>query len=389
MSKSFHILLVLVALILGAVGISRLSYNVDVLDLLPKDLPGLEGTRRMRDTFQRANRLVSAMEAPDADLMRRAEDSLEKHLQAQTGLCRQVQGKPAWEGNPQDLAEMAAYAWWNAPPEKVRALAGRLDPEHLPKHLADVVENLGVSMDGQEVALGSWDPLGMTQALLDGLGKATIQGGQGGSEFSSADGTFRIILLEPLVQDMNYRHTAAWIAAVRASLAQWQTADPAWAPVRLALTGDPAFRAEISTGMEEDMSQSVGGITIIVALLFWLLHRTLKPLLILMVALFCANLITLGVAGLLYGSLNVMSMGFAAILTGMIEDYGVVALHEAQDHPGQGFAAVVRRVGPGIFWSATTTAAIFGAMALSSLPGISQLRVARDLLRARPCSSPA
>ena len=36
-------------------------------------------------------------------------------------------------------------------------------------------------------------------------------------------------------------------------------------PIRLALTGDPAFRAEISTGMEKDMSQSVGGITFIVA----------------------------------------------------------------------------------------------------------------------------
>ena len=373
MSRFLPILLVVGALVLGAVGISRLTYNVDLLDLLPRDLPGLAGTQMLRDTFQRPDRLVIAVEAPDPELAGKATDSLAARLQAEASLCRNVQSRPAWESNPQELAEMAAFAWWNAPPGKTRELARRLDADHLPGYLAGVVETLGVSLDGEEVALANSDPLGMTQALLETVGHATLRGGPGGSEFSSADGTFRILFAEPAAPQANYRATAVWIADLRASLSRWQTSDPAWAPVRLALTGEPAFRAEISTGMEKDMSQSVGLITLIVALLFWLLHRTLKPLVLLMAALLCANLITLGVAGLLYGSLSVMSMGFAAILIGMIEDFGVVGLHEAQNHPGEGFKAVCRRVGPGIFWSAVTTACIFGALTLSSLPGLVQL----------------
>jgi predicted exporter len=92
------------------------------------------------------------------------------------------------------------------------------------------------------------------------------------------------------------------------------------------------------------MRQSIGAVTFIVGFLFWLLHRRMKPLFWLLLAILCANLLTLGTAGAIYGSLNVMSMGFAAILTGLIEDFGVVGLHVAREHPGESFARICRRV---------------------------------------------
>ena len=49
-------------------------------------------------------------------------------------------------------------------------------------------------------------------------------------------------------------------AALAAHIA---TAHPEFAEAKLGFTGSPAFRAEISMGMETDMNQSIGGITII------------------------------------------------------------------------------------------------------------------------------
>jgi predicted exporter len=91
------------------------------------------------------------------------------------------------------------------------------------------------------------------------------------------------------------------------------------------------------------------------------------------------GLITLGLAGLMFGSLNVMSMGFAAILMGMIEDFGVLGLNEAMNRPGESFRQIHARVFPSIWWSAVTSAAVFGALGLSTLPGIAQMGVLTGL----------
>jgi predicted exporter len=110
-----------------------------------------------------------------------------------------------------------------------------------------------------------------------------------------------------------------------------------------------------------------------VGLLFWLLHRRIRPLFYLMLAMLVTGLLTLGVAGLTFGALDVMSMGFAAILMGMIEDFGVLGLHEAMRRPGAGFRAIHASVLPSIAWSALTSAAVFAALGLSTLPGIARM----------------
>ena len=71
---------------------------------------------------------------------------------------------------------------------------------------------------------------------------------------------------------------------------------------------------EIATGMEGDMTKSVGGTAVIIAVLFWLAHRRIKPMLWLLTLLALILGCTLAFGGLIYGRINVVSMGFAAIL---------------------------------------------------------------------------
>src|SRR5688572_9787572 len=73
------------------------------------------------------------------------------------------------------------------------------------------------------------------------------------------------------------------------------------------------------------------------------------------------------------GQLNVVSVGFASILLGLAEDFGIVLHQELKSHPGADAAAIRKFAGLGIFWSAVTTASAFALLNLSSLPGLKHL----------------
>jgi predicted exporter len=85
--------------------------------------------------------------------------------------------------------------------------------------------------------------------------------------------------------------------------------------------------------MKHDIILSVGGTAVIIAILFWLAHRRLKPMLWLLTLLALILGATLALGGLIFGAINVISMGFAAILLGLAVDYAVVHYQEALAHP--------------------------------------------------------
>ena len=204
--------------------------------------------------------------------------------------------KASWESDPNQIGALGAYAWLNAPPEKFNAMIAGLAPEKLSPALESRLAELASSVDAETLGLGAYDPLGLMDAAKAGVDPALMRGGAT-SEFSSADEAFRVLYVDPASTPETYRDTAAWLDLVRKEITEpWQKAHPEFADAKLAFTGSPAFRAEISMGMESDMNQSIGGITIIVGFLFWLLHRTLKPLLLLMLSLLCSMLLTLGIA---------------------------------------------------------------------------------------------
>ncbi|WP_395742078.1 MMPL family transporter [Prosthecobacter sp.] len=369
------ILLVLVA---GAFGISRLDFDVDPLSLLPQELPGLQGTRLLRE--QKRNLLLIAVQAEDPALVEVTADALAEHLAARPELCASVRSKSLLQSDPAILAEVVAYLWLNAPPQEVAKLAASLDPASLTALLARSKETAGSSLDLQNATLSGYDPLGLARgalALMSSGGGGDDMSSLMGDEFSNAEGTLRLLYVTPPGQALaDYRAANAWLTQIKKAVREeWLPQQKELAGVKIGFTGDPAFQAEIATGMEGDMRQSIGAVTFIVGFLFWLLHRSVKPLFWLLLAILCANLVTLGTAGVIYGSLNVMSMGFAAILTGLIEDFGVVGLHVAREHPGEGFRSICRRALPSVTWSAVSIAGIFAMLGLSQLPGVAQLGV--------------
>ena len=351
-----------------ALGLARVRFDVEVLNLLPRDLPVVHGLKLYQRHFASANELLITVEAPDAESAETAARSLAEILHVATNLVAASHWQPPWLEHPELAAELAAFAWLNQPPDVFAQLTNQLArPETT---LAATRERLATSFSPMEIGRASFDPFGLTQLPISASAPASF--GHGDNMFTSADGTFRLVFVKPRDALPSYSDCAVWLAAIRARTSAWQRGNTA-SGVTLHFTGRPVFVAEIASGMERDMRGSVLGTMAIIAGLFWWAYRRWRPLVWLLALLTLTLGGTLALGGLLIGTLNVVSMGFAAILLGLAVDYGLVMYQEAIALPGATAAEVRRHIAPGILWSAVTTACAFLVLNFSGLPGLGQL----------------
>lgn len=172
---------------------------------------------------------------------------------------------------------------------------------------------------------------------------------------------------------MSYRVATEWMAAVRREVES--AVDASGGGVAVAYTGGPAFLTEVANGMESDLRTSVAATLGMICLLFWVAHRTFRPLALLVASLGLTLVLALGTGGLLLGHLSVISCGFAAVMLGLVVDYGLVGYQEFRANPEGGLDGVRGRVLPGIAWSAVTTAGTFLSLGWVGIPGLGELGV--------------
>ena len=362
----------LLALPLLAVGLLRLRFDVDVLNLLPADLPAVQGLRLQQEHFANAHELIITLKGPDAEASASAARSLAERLRADVKVQRAIWQAP-WLENPRDAAELVAFLWYNGDPKSFAELGTQLSGANLAKVLESTRERLATTLSPEELARLPHDPLElMNLSALGGVsrGEADLQSSD--RVFASADGTFRLVFVQPDKELLNYRQAAQWYGHIQALVSSWQR-EGGFAALQIQFTGGPAFTAEIGQGMERDTTNSVLGTVVVITLLFWIAHRRIRPLLWLICLMAAILAITLAIAGLLFGTLNVVSIGFAAILLGLAVDYGLVLYQEAQASPELTPSAIRQQAGRSIFWSAITTAGAFATLNLGGLPGLAQL----------------
>jgi predicted exporter/lauroyl/myristoyl acyltransferase len=293
-------------------------------------------------------------------------------LRAETNLVAGVTWQAPWLEEPGQLAELLGCLWFNQPPETFGALTNRLAPERLKAALHETKELLATSMSPLELARRAFDPFDLLSlpALTNVNGLSPEQGQR---SFASPDGTFRLLFVQARPDLTGYRSCAAWLASVRAVVADLRTEARDWNGVIVRYTGRPVFVTEIASSMQRDLSGSVTGTAAIIALLFWLTHRRWLPMFWLLTLLALILVTTLGLGGLLLGTINVVSMGFAAVLLGLAVDYALVHYQEALAHPHLSVPEIRRAVAPSILWAAITTVSAFLVLNLGGLPGLAQL----------------
>jgi predicted RND superfamily exporter protein/lauroyl/myristoyl acyltransferase len=380
-----------------ALGLARLRFDAEVFDLLPANLPAVEGLKLYQRYFANARELVITVQATSAEQAEGTARSIAEYLRAQTNLVANVTWEAPWQEHPEQLAELLAYLWLNQPPGLFGELTNRLAPDKLVEILANTREELATSLSPDQIARLSYDPFGLTRLPENLAGAAPSLQGQ--DLFSSPDGTFRILFVQARSDLRTYRDCAQWLDALKgittgarpssgtagfekvrsppnsAIARQTGVAAPedGRTPVKLGFTGRPAFVAEIAAGMQHDMTCSVGGTAAIIAVLFWVAHRRIKPMLWLLTLLALVLGSTLAIGGLIFGTINVVSVGFAAVLLGLAVDYAVVHYQEALAEPDLTIPQIRHAIAPSIFWAAVTTITAFLVLNFGGLPGLGQL----------------
>lgn len=354
------------------IGLTRLRFDIEVFDLLPKGLPSVEGLKLYQQYFANARELLLTLNGADAEQTEAAAREIVGKLKAQSNQVASVTWQPPWQEHPEQTAELLAYVWLNQPPVRFGELTNRLAPEKLGEVLSAAREELASSMSPGDIARLSYDPYGLTR-LPDEATGAAPSFTEGQETFSSADGRFRIIFVQAKEELRSYRDCQQFLDLARATAQRVLSEMPTLSGVRVGYTGRPAFAAEIAHGMQHDITISVGGTAIIIAILFWLAHRRIKPMLWLLTLLALILGSTLALGGLIYSAINVVSMGFAAILLGLAVDYAVVHYQEALAHPNLTIPQIRHAIAPSIFWAAVTTIAAFLVLNFGGLPGLGQL----------------
>ena len=370
MKLSRHWLWLLLLLPMG-LGLWRLRLDVEVLNLLPDQFPVVRGIKLYQTNFSNGRELIITLNSEDPDAAESAARGIAQALRAATNLTRQVTWQPLWLENPGQSAELVAFAWFNQPPEVLAELTNRLAIPKLPAILRETQEALTTSLSPVDLARRGYDPFGLTQLPESITGAAAL--GEGQDFFTSADGTFRVVFVEarPVITD--FRKCTRWLEEVNTlvtnALHTAQVADA----VKVRYTGRPAFTAEIAAGLKRDLAGPSGATLLVIAALFYLTHRRLKPLLWLTALLLMILGGTMALGGLFFGTLNIISLGFASILLGLAEDFGIVLYQEARSHPKLSVKAIQKMAAPGILWSTVTTCGAFLVLNLAGLPGFGQL----------------
>jgi hypothetical protein len=218
---------------------------------------------------------LDSQSAADAEAAKSAAQSIAANLRQETNLVADATWQPPWLEHPEQMAELIGYLWLNQPPEVFGQLADRLAETNLNAVLAATRERLATTLSPADLAQLSYDPFGLTQLPPDITGAAPGFG-QGQDMFASADGAFRIIFVKARGELNGYRECTEWFNAVK-NIAESHC--PRRSHVNIGYTGRPAFVAEISGSMKHDITLSVGGTALIIAILFWLAHRRWKPML--------------------------------------------------------------------------------------------------------------
>ena len=355
-------------------GLARLRFDVDILDLLPPDEPSVQGLKLYQKHFTNARELVVTLRATDADTAERLAGELAARLRQQTNLVEEVTWQAPWMERPDQLGELLGWLWFNQPPGDFAALTNHLAPDQLKPQLDETRERLATSMSPMDLARRSFDPFNLlTMPALTNISGMSMD--QGNQMFASTDGKFRLLYVQSAVDLTSYRACASWLQALHAVVAELQTGPSKedWKGATVRYTGRPVFVEEIATSMQHDMSHSVGGTATVIAILFWLTHRRWKPMLWLLALLGLILFATLALGALVLGTISVVALGFAAVLLGLAVDYAVVHYQEALAHPQMTVPEIRRAIAPSILWAAITTMSAFLVLNLGGLPGLGQL----------------
>lgn len=376
-----YLILIVALVVLGVLGHLRLNFETNLLGLLPPTLPEVRGLRIYQENFSGRDEALMTIQTPTAEATEEAAATVTELLRANPELAKKVTWRPPWEEDPAAAAELLAWFWLNQPPENFARLTSRLDPANAPARLDAAVEMMTSSFSPMEIALASRDPYGIADPELLAASGLMPQGDGGGESmdgdagFTGLEGRLRVLYIRLPKPMEGPSEAGRWYDKLKHMMEEAREDGRLPPETELGYTGEPVFLAEVSSQMASSMQRSVAGGLVLIAALFMVMYRRPSALLAVVLMLGLTLFTTVGLGGWLLDDLNMINVGFAAILLGLTADYAIILYQDTLGDKRITARKLRARMGPSIWGAATTTAMVFMAIIFSSFPGISQLGI--------------
>jgi predicted RND superfamily exporter protein len=370
------------ALVIACVAIlvTRIELDSDVLNMLPGNFRSVEGLKIYNRDFEQTRELTFALLCQPADIDKLEEFAprFAEHLRQQPWCARVLAGSPMETPDGlRDLQLMAVPVLLNLEPPEFEKTISILEPAKIRERLRRLHQQIEAGSPRPQFEL-EFDPLGLIGPALKPFAESNaIEEDQ---PLASADRTMRVFLVVTNQQSIGAFECQELMREVNAFRADARTG---WdgGPLEILVTGRSAYVAEISLSMRHDVTATLLGSVLLVGSIFFVGFRRWLPLLGMGFALLLSCLVALASGLLIFGRLNMVTVGFCAILVGLGVDFAILifgryqqARIDGETHRG-GIATSVSKLGRAVFFGALTTAVGFLALVLSGSPGFTQLGV--------------
>lgn len=363
-----------------AVLIVRMKLDTEVLNLLPSGFESVEGLKVYNRDFAQVRDLTFALvcQPDDVEKLEEFAPLFAQRLREQPWCRRVLSGVPIEtpEG-VRDLQSIALPLLLNLEPAAFDETISLLEPAKIQERLRRLHQEIEAGSPRPQIELGL-DPLGViAPALKPFAGNASIEQEQ---PLTSPDRTMRVFLTvtnQPGIGAFDCQKLMREVQAFQ------QTARQGWegGPLQVLVTGRSAYVAEISLSMRHDIVVTLLGSILLVSGVFYAGFRRWLPLLGMGFSLLLCCLVALAAGLLIFHELNMVTVGFCAILIGLGVDFAILvfgryqqARDDGEDHPAA-VGEAIKGLSQAIFFGALTTAVGFLALILAGSRGFTQLGV--------------
>jgi predicted RND superfamily exporter protein len=360
--------------------VTRMKLDSEVLNLLPSGFESVEGLKVYNRDFAQVRELTFALacQPEDTDKLEEFAPQFAQKLRAQPWCLRVLSGAPIEtpEGI-RDLQSIAVPLLLNLEPGAFNETLARLQPDKIRDRLHRLHSELEAGSPRPQIELGL-DPLGViAPALKPFASNAAIEEDQ---PLASPDRTLRVFLTVTNQESIGAVECQKLMREVKAFQ---DSAHQGWdgGPLQILVTGRSAYVAEISLSMRHDIVVTLLGSILLVGGVFYVgFHRWL-PLVGMGLTLLLCCLVALAAGLLIFHQLNMVTIGFCAILIGLGVDFAILifgryqqARDEGIGHP-EAVSEAIQGLGKAVFFGALTTAVGFMALMLAGSQGFTQLGV--------------
>jgi hypothetical protein len=140
--------------------LARLHFDAEVLDLLPANVPAVQGLKIYQEHFANARELIITVKAPDRRHRRKAAQSIAEKLRRETNLVADATWQPPWLEHPEQTAELDRLSLAEPAAGSFCATRRATFRNQSANVLAATREQLATTLSPAEIAQLSYDPFG-------------------------------------------------------------------------------------------------------------------------------------------------------------------------------------------------------------------------------------